>query len=554
MRPPSPATTRSCGAPSKPTGATSSRRWATPSAPPSPPPPRPWRRPSLPSERCCNEDWGEVGAPAGAHGLAHGERRGAATATTSALPSTGSPGCCLRRPRRADAALVAGPGAGAGQLPDGCALRDLGEHRLKDLARPERVFQLVAPDLPADFPPLRTLGARPNNLPVQPTPLVGRGSGDGGLRGRGLLRGAEVRLLTLTGPGGTGKTRLALQVGGRAPGRVRGRRLLRGARHPSRDPDAGRLDHRRRRSDVRESGDQPLIGGPEGLPASDKRLLLVLDNFEQVLEAAPLVGRAAGRVPRPQGAGDQPRPAAGLRRAGVPGAAACGYPTRSACPPIDGAVPVRGGRALHRAGAGRQGRDFAVTDENAPAVAEICARLDGLPLAIELAAARVRLLPPQAMLGGSGSRLKLLTGGARDLPERQQTLRGAIDWSHTLLDEGERTLFARLAVFSGGCTLEADGGVCDAEGDLPWTPRGRLVAPGQEPPQAGGRTGGEPRFVMLETIHEYARERLQQSGEAEATERRHAEYFLSLAEESEPSWAGPSRWRGSSGWRPRTTT
>ena len=195
---------------------------------------------------------------------------------------------------------------------------------------------------------------------------------------------------------------------------------------------------------------------------------------------------------------------------------------------------------IERAKAARP--DFSVTDENAPAVAEICMRLDGLPLAIELAAARIKLLPPRAMLERLGSRLKLVTGGARDLPERQRTLRGTIEWSHTLLEEGERVLFARLAVFSGGRTLEAIEAICDAKGDLPVdTLDGvsslldKSLLRQEEGPE------GEPRFVMLETIHEYARERLEASGEAEEVRRLHAEYFLALAEEAEPELTGPDQ-------------
>jgi predicted ATPase len=183
--------------------------------------------------------------------------------------------------------------------------------------------------------------------------------------------------------------------------------------------------------------------------------------------------------------------------------------------------------------------DFAVTNENATAVAEICARLDGLPFAIELAAARVKLLPPKAMLGRLGRRLKLLTGGARNLPERQRTLRGAIEWSRTLLAEGEKTLFSRMAVFSGGRTFEAVEAVCDAEGDLPVDALEGVsslldesLLRQEEGPQ------GDPRFVMLETIHEYAREKLQESGEAEEIGRAHAEYFLALAQEAEPELTG----------------
>jgi len=186
--------------------------------------------------------------------------------------------------------------------------------------------------------------------------------------------------------------------------------------------------------------------------------------------------------------------------------------------------------------------DFSITNESAPAVAEICVRLDGLPLAIELAAARIKMLPPKAMLNRLDRRLKLLTGGARDLPERQRTLRATIEWSHALLDEGERVLFARLAVFSGGRTLEAIEAICDAEGDLSVDAFDGVSSLldksllGQEE-----RPDGEPRFVMLETVHEFAREKLQESGEDESLKRAHAGYFLTLAEEARPELKGANQ-------------
>jgi tetratricopeptide (TPR) repeat protein len=184
--------------------------------------------------------------------------------------------------------------------------------------------------------------------------------------------------------------------------------------------------------------------------------------------------------------------------------------------------------------------DFEVTDESAPAVAEICVRLDGLPLAIELAAARITMLPPKAMLQRLTSRLKLLTGGARDLPERQRTLRATIEWSHALLEEGEQVLFGRLAVFSGGRTLEAIEAICDAECDLPvdaFEGVSSLLDKSLLRQEEG--VNGEPRFVMLETVHEFAREKLGQSAEAEEIKRLHAQYFLTLAEEAPPELRGP---------------
>jgi tetratricopeptide (TPR) repeat protein len=183
--------------------------------------------------------------------------------------------------------------------------------------------------------------------------------------------------------------------------------------------------------------------------------------------------------------------------------------------------------------------DFEITNESAPAVAEICVRLDGLPLAIELAAARVKILPPEAMLGRIANRLKLLKGGARDLPARQRTLRGAIDWSHDLLGEEERTLFRKLSVFAGGRTIEAIEEVCDPEGELDALEGVESMVDKSLIRQE--EADGEPRFVMLETIHEYAREKLEESGEAEEIKRLHAEYFLALAEEAEPELVGPDQ-------------
>jgi predicted ATPase len=179
---------------------------------------------------------------------------------------------------------------------------------------------------------------------------------------------------------------------------------------------------------------------------------------------------------------------------------------------------------------------FEITDENAPAVAEICVRLDGLPLAIELAAARIKMLPPNAMLHRLGSRLKLLTGGARDLPERQRTLRATIEWSFALLDEGEQLLFGRLAVFSGGRTLEAIEAICDSEGDLPVDGISSLLDKSLLRQEEG--PNGEPRFVMLETVHEFAREKQGKSPEAEEIKRVHAQYFLTLAEQAFPELEG----------------
>jgi predicted ATPase/class 3 adenylate cyclase len=416
------------------------------------------------------------------------------------------------------------------QLPSEVSLRDLGERRLKDLFRPERDFQLLAPDLPSEFPPLRTLDARGNNLPGQPTPLVGREREVAEVCER--LLSPEVRLLTLTGPGGMGKTRVGLQAAAE---------LLEEYEDGAYFVELATIDDPTlvaptiaRALGVAETGEKP----PEETLKDylrEKELLLLLDNFEQVMEATPLLegllGAASGlkvlvtsrTVLRLYGEHEFPVLPLEL-------------PDPRRLPPPEYLTQYEAVRLfVERARAVKP--DFSVTNENSPQVAEICARLDGLPLAIELAAARIRLLTPKTMLSRLGSRLKLLTGGARNLPERQQTLRGAIDWSYDFLDLEEQTLFARLSVFAGGRTLEAIETVCDPEGELGAFDRLDSLLEKSLLRQEEG-PGGEPRFVMLETIHEFAREKLQESGEAEAIKRAHAEYFLALSEEAELELTG----------------
>src|SRR5215207_9086915 len=418
------------------------------------------------------------------------------------------------------------------QLPTGTWLRDLGERRLKDLSRPERIFQLAAPDLPPEFPPLRTLESSPNNLPLQHTPLIGREREVEEVCAR--LRSPGVRILTLTGPGGAGKTRVGLQAAAELLMEFEDG-IFFVALAAIADP-ALVASTIARTLGLTESGAQP----PEELLKGylrDRQTLLVLDNFEQVLEAAPLLDELLSAAPNLKilATSRTPLRLYGEHEFPVP---PLPLPDPGSLPPVEHLTRYGALRLfVERAQAVKP--DFSLTEENALAVVEICARLDGLPLAIELAAARIKLLPPQAMLSRLGNRLKLLTGGARNLPERQRTLRGAIEWSYGLLDEGEKVLFGRLAVFSGGAALEAIEAVCDAQGDLPvdvLDGASSLLDKSLLRQEEG--VGGEPRFVMLETIHEYASERLEDSRDAEAARHAHAEYFLALAEEAEPGLWG----------------
>jgi len=417
-------------------------------------------------------------------------------------------------------------------LPAGTDLRELGEHRLPDLLEPECVFQLLHPDLPDAFPPLRTLETRPHNLPTQATPFLGREREVAEVVA--LLRSSDARLVTLTGPGGTGKTRLALQAAAELldafPDGVFFVPLA-ALRDPELVPSAiasalGLRD---------QAGQTPAQVVRETL--AGKRLLLVLDNVEQVATSAPFVGEllAAARDLEVLATSRLP-----LRLR-----AEHEYPvTPLALPPASGTPPeqllqyeaVR--LFVERAQAVRAG--FTLTPEIAPAVAEITRRLDGLPLAIELAAARVRLLPPAALLARLEKRLPLLTGGPRDAPARQQTLRDAIAWSYDLLAAGEQALFRRLSIFAGGFSLEAAEAVANPGAELNVLDGlDRLSEHSLLRPVAG--TEGEPRFVMLETIREYGLEQLAQSGEAEATRRAHTTFFLALVEEAEPKLTSPEQ-------------
>ena len=412
------------------------------------------------------------------------------------------------------------------QLPDGVRLRDLGTHRLRDISYPEHLFDLVIDGLFSDFPALKTLDARPNNLPLQLTSFVGREP-----EVAETIRLLEDhRLVTLTGTGGTGKTRLALAAGAELipsfpdgvffvelaslidPGRV----------CPAICQVLG----------VREEPGRDVIDTMAARLAGQK-LLLILDNFEHLIDAAPMVvDEALHRASefKVLVTSRSPLRLYGEQELEVPPLA---LPDPSELLELE-ALSAYEAVALFvdRARQARPG--FDLTDENAAAVAEICTRLDGLPLAIELAASRINVLSPPAILSRLGHQLDLLTTGARDVPPRQRTLRGAIDWSYDLLEKPERQAFARLSVFAGGADLEAVEFVGNPDGDLGADSLDRLASLVEKGlVRRIDTAAGEPKFAMLETIREYAGERLEADWDAEQTRRRHAEFFLDTARRSE---------------------
>jgi predicted ATPase/serine/threonine protein kinase len=403
----------------------------------------------------------------------------------------------------------------------------------RDLARDLAAVRDRLADLPA-----RESEPRRNNLPVQRTAFIGRERETADLCQ--LLSRPGIHLVTLTGPGGIGKTRLALQAAGQmadqfpsgvcfvALSAIGERGLIVSAIAQA--------------VGVHETGNtSPQENLMEYVGGLGQPMLLVLDNFEHLVSAAPVVAQMLTAAPKLKVVvtSQAPLHIYGEHEFPVPPLA---LPDPKSIPPLEVLSRLPAIELfVERAQAVKH--QFALTKETAPVVAAICSRLDGLPLAIELAAARIKLLSPSAMLTRLESRLSLLTGGARDLPARQQTLRNTVEWSYGLLNDAEQTLLRRLSVFTGGCTLEALEAVCDTKGDL-----GLDVLDGMASlvdkslAQQVEQVDQETRFIMLSAIREYALERLAESNDESATRRAHAAYYLVLAEEgaedidAQPEW------------------
>jgi predicted ATPase/class 3 adenylate cyclase/DNA-binding CsgD family transcriptional regulator len=395
------------------------------------------------------------------------------------------------------------------RIPAGAWVTDLGTHPLRDLPRPERVVQLCHPDLVNEFPPLRVSGTVVSTrLPVQLTSFVGRNAQLTQLR----ELAAENRVVTLTGAGGVGKTRLALQVAARLGGEFSGGVWCVDLA-PITDPELVPV------TVARALGlpDQPGRSTMDSLLrfVRDRQMLVVLDNCEHLLDAcAELV------VAVLSGAARLTFLATSREAIGVPGEVSWRVPSLSLA---DEALDLFADRAR------RARPDFTVTDDNAAVVAEICTRLDGLPLAIELAAARVRALSLAEILDSLHDRFRLLTGGARTAVRRQQTLRASVDWSHALLTEPERVLFRRLAVFLGGFDLDAAQTVAGGGDVERYQVLDQLTLLVDKSLLVTDDSGGRTRYRLLETVRQYALEKLGESGEADAVRTRHRDHYTEMA-------------------------
>ncbi len=418
-------------------------------------------------------------------------------------------------------------------MPDGVSLLDLGERRLKDLQRPERVYQLSHPEICNEFPPLLSLDEIPNNLPVQVTSFVGRAADVEEVRGH--LR--KARLISLIGAGGSGKTRLSLQIGAdlleEFPDGVWFVELAPIADQALVPRAVAQALHLA--DDTSTPTEQQLISR-----FGDQKSLLILDNCEHVLDAASKLSSSLLTscphlkilISSREALGVAGELIYRVRSLQVPQVQANFSPTEA----MDyGSVQLFVDRASFAK------PDFELTDRNLESVTEVCRRLDGIPLAIELAAARVTALPVDQIAERLADRFRLLTGGSRSAMPRQQTLRALIDWSYELLNEPERLLLSRLSVFSGGMTLEAAEAVC-SDNELDQLDVLDVISHLVEKSLLNYvDTSQTPRYRFLETVRQYAIEKLIGTGHASTWHDRHLDYFLSLAEQSEPGLRGPDQ-------------
>jgi predicted ATPase/class 3 adenylate cyclase len=415
-----------------------------------------------------------------------------------------------------------------GEMPSRATLRDLGAHRLKDLAHPEQVYQLLSPDLPAEFPPLRSLESLPNNLPLQVTLFLGREKDVIDIE----RRLAKTRLLTLVGTGGVGKTRLSLQIGAEVLDQYEdGVWFVELA--PILDPDLIPGAMATIFGVGTRAGQSPLEALVHVLRT--KRMLIILDNCEHIVGGAARVADAMLRgcpqvriiATSRQGLGIDGEVVLRVSSLPVPenverlkAADAIGF----------GAVAL----FVERASAAVE--SFRLTDENAPTIAQICRRLDGIALAVELAASRIKVLTPTQLLAMLSERFRVLTGGKRTALPRQQTMRAAIDWSYDLLDENEQLMFRRLAIFSGGSTLEAAREVCGDETIGQWEVFELLSSLIDKSLVSSEASGAEQRYRLLESTRQYALEKLEESGELDGMQRRHAAYYIGMVERALETW------------------
>jgi predicted ATPase/class 3 adenylate cyclase len=418
-------------------------------------------------------------------------------------------------------------------LPDDVSLKEMGRRRLKDLTRPEEVYQVVHPELRPDFPPLKSLDLHQHNMPVQPTALIGREAEIAVVRS--MLSSPAEPIVTLTGPGGMGKTRLALQVGAEVVEHFEHGVFfvdLSSIEDPELMPAAiGQALH------LKESGNRPYVAVLSEF-LKDRHILLILDNLEQIMASRDQIVTLTGACGGVKVIVTS-REALRVRGEKVFNVPPLALPDlrpdeRQDIETTSQYEAVR--LFIERARAAKQ--NFRISNNNAPAVAEICVRLDGIPLAIELAAARIRMLSPEAILARLEHSLSLLKGGMNDLPVRQQALRATIDWSYNMLDDEHKRLFRSLTVFKGGFTLDA------AESVFTDTPEDADLFQGIESlvdksfvfPEETGT--GEPRFHLLETMREYGIEKLKERGAFESLRDLHAGYFKSLVAALCPSLRG----------------